>query len=188
TGIHVYNYVLADSAYRNDKWAYNIIYYPRRSNELTFRGDFWVNDTTWAIQEINMQASKSANINWIRDIYIEQEYEVLNDSVFLLKRDHSFSDFSLREKDDATGMYGKRTTMYDNYTFDEKKERRFYKKVKNPYDPAIYNRTVDYWKEARMESLNKDEEGVYQMLDTLQTIPKFNRLHDVATTLTSGYY
>lgn len=188
TGIHVYNYVLADSAYRNDKWAYNIIYYPRRSNELTFRGDFWVNDTTWAIQEINMQASKSANINWIRDIYIEQEYEVLNDSVFLLKRDHFFSDFSLREKDDATGMYGKRTTMYDNYTFDEKKERRFYKKVRNPYDPAIYNRTVDYWKEARMESLNKDEEGVYQMLDTLQTIPKFNRLHDVATTLTSGYY
>src|SRR5699024_2132486 len=142
TGIHVYNYVLADSAYRNDKWAYNIIYYPRRSNELTFRGDFWVNDTTWAIQEINMQASKSANINWIRDIYIEQEYEVLNDSVFLLKRDHFFSDFSLREKDDATGMYGKRTTMYDNYTFDEKKERRFYKKVRNPYDPAIYNRTV----------------------------------------------
>ena len=59
TGIDVYNYVLLDSAYRKDKWCYNIAYYPRRKNELTFKGDFWVNDSTWAIKEINLQASKS---------------------------------------------------------------------------------------------------------------------------------
>ena len=66
TGIEVYNYVLLDSAFIGDKWCYNIIYYPRRKNELTFKGDFWVNDTTWAIKEINLRASKSANINWVR--------------------------------------------------------------------------------------------------------------------------
>lgn len=188
TGIHVYNYALVDSAYRNNKWAYNIIYYPRRPNELTFRGDFWVNDTTWAIQEINMQASRSANINWIRDIYIEQKYEVLNDSVFLLKRDHFFSDFSLLEKEDATGLYGKRTTLYDNYLFDEEKTRSFYRKTEDPYKPEIHNRSDDYWNNVRMESLSKDEVGIYKMLDTLHTIPKFNRMYDLATTLTSGYY
>ena len=36
TGINVYNYVLSDSAYIGNKWCYNIIYYPRRKNELTF--------------------------------------------------------------------------------------------------------------------------------------------------------
>lgn len=188
TGINVYNYALIDSSFRNNKWSYNIVYYPRRPNELTFRGDFWVNDTTWAIQEINMQASRSANINWIRDIYIEQEFEVLNDSVFLLTRDHFFSDFSLLEKEKATGIYGKRTTLYNNHVFDEEKPRSFYRKVKDPFDPVIYNRPIDYWKENRMEALNKDEEGIYAMLDTLQTIPKFNRMYDLATTLTSGYY
>lgn len=30
TGIDVYNYVLRDSAYRDNKWCYNIVYYPRR--------------------------------------------------------------------------------------------------------------------------------------------------------------
>jgi len=74
TGIQTYNYVLADSAYIDNKWCYNIIYYPRRSNELTFKGDFWVNDSTWAIKEINMQLSKSANINWVKEIYLEQEF------------------------------------------------------------------------------------------------------------------
>ena len=71
TGIQNYNYYLADSAYIDNKWCYNIIYYPRRKNELTFKGDFWVNDSTFAIKEINMQASKNANINWVKDIYIE---------------------------------------------------------------------------------------------------------------------
>jgi hypothetical protein len=39
-GVDVYNYVLRDSAYINKKWCYNIVFYPRRKNELTFKGDF----------------------------------------------------------------------------------------------------------------------------------------------------
>ncbi|NRA93670.1 MAG: carboxypeptidase-like regulatory domain-containing protein, partial [Psychroserpens sp.] len=77
TGIQTYNYVLSDSTFIDNKWCYNIIYYPRRKNELTFKGDFWVNDSTYAIKDINLQASKSANINWVKEIYIEQEFEVL---------------------------------------------------------------------------------------------------------------
>lgn len=84
TGIDTYNYVLNDSAFVDNKWCYNIIYYPRRKNELTFKGDFWVNDSTFAIKKINLQVTRSANINWVKDIYIEQEFDVLNDSVFYL--------------------------------------------------------------------------------------------------------
>jgi hypothetical protein len=38
--IDVYNYVLRDSAYIDNKWCYNILFYPRRKNELTFKGTF----------------------------------------------------------------------------------------------------------------------------------------------------
>src|SRR5690554_122429 len=65
-GIDIYNYVLTDSAYIENKWCYNIIYYPRRKGELTFKGDFWVNDSTFAIKKINMAVTQSANINWVR--------------------------------------------------------------------------------------------------------------------------
>ena len=60
TGVDTYNYVLSDSTYIDNKWCYNIIYYPRRKNELTFKGDFWVNDSTYAIKKINLQVTKSA--------------------------------------------------------------------------------------------------------------------------------
>ena len=188
TGINVYNYVLLDSAYLGDKWCYNIIYYPRRKNELTFKGDFWVNDSTWAVKEINLQASKSANLNWIREIYIEQEYDVLNDSTFLITKDYMLSDFSFRKKESANGMYGKRTTLYDNYEFDTPKQESFYKENIDPYEYEVYNRPDEFWEERRMEALSKDEKGVYKMLDTLITVPRFKNLYTLGALIASGYY
>ena len=188
TGVNTYNYVLADSAYIKNKWCYNIIYYPRRKNELTFKGDFWVNDTTWAIKEINMQVNKSANINWVKEIYIEQEYDVLNDSTFLITRDYFLSDFALRKKEESRGVYGKRTTLYDNYEFDQEHPREFYNKRIKEYNQAIYTRDDEFWEKNRMEALSKDEKGVYKMLDTLRKVPRFKSLYNIGTTLVSGYY
>lgn len=187
TGINVYNYVLADTAFIDNKWCYKIVYYPRRRNELTFKGDFWVNDTTWAIKKINMQVSKSANINWVKEIYIEQEYDVLNDSIFLITRDHFMSDFSFNKKEESRGMYGKRTTLYDNYKFDIKKPSAFYKETVDPYNYEVYNRDETFWDYNRIEKLNKDEKKVYTLLDTLKTVKAFKRIYDIGTILASGY-
>ena len=187
TGINTYNYVLSDSTFIDNKWCYNIIYYPRRKNELTFKGDFWVNDTTFAIKEINLQASKSANINWVKEIYIEQEFEVLSDSIFLIKRDYFMSDFAFNKKEKSRGVYGKRTTLYDNYVFDIPKEDKFYSTEVYSYNEDVYNRDDDFWTENRMESLSQDEKGVYKMLDTLKTVKKFKRLYNLGSILGSGY-
>ncbi|MGB5371222.1 MAG: DUF5686 family protein [Flavobacteriaceae bacterium] len=187
TGVDTYNYALRDSAFIDNKWCYNIVYYPRRKNELTFKGDFWVNDTTYAIKNINLEVTKSANINWVKEIYIEQDFEVLNDSVFLLKRDYMLSDFSLRKKENSRGVYGKRTTVYNNYIFDVPKPKEFYRAEGNPFDPTVVNRDSTFWQQNRLEALNKDEKGIYQLLDTLKTVPKFKTYYNLVSILGSGY-
>ena len=187
TGVDVYNYVLRDSAYIDNKKCYNILFYPRRKNELTFKGDFWVNDTTFAIKKINMAVTKSANINWIKDIYIEQEFEVMNDSVFLLTRDYMMSDFALNKKEDSKGIYGKRTTLFRNHEFNKVKPLAFYKEEVNFIDNEVYQKSDEYWHENRFEKLNKDEAGVYKMLDTLQTVKKFKQMYSLVSILGSGY-
>ncbi|MCX2719118.1 DUF5686 family protein [Lentiprolixibacter aurantiacus] len=187
TGINTYNYVLADSAYIDNKWCYHIIYYPRRKNELTFKGDFWVNDTTYAVKKIDLEVTKSANINWVKEIYIQQEFEVVNDSVFLLKRDYLMSDFSFSKKEKSKGVYGKRTTVYDHYKFENPRPEEFYKSVSDPYDPSIFQRDSIFWKNNRLESLNKDEQGIYTLLDTLKTVPKFKTYYNLVSVLGSGY-
>ncbi|MGX1024543.1 DUF5686 and carboxypeptidase-like regulatory domain-containing protein [Flavobacterium sp. CS20] len=188
TGIDNYNYVLADSTFIGNKWTYHIVYYPRRKNELTFKGDFWVNDTTWAIKKINLAMTKSANINWVKDVYIEQEFDVLNDSIFLMTRDYFMTDFTFRKKEDSRGVYGKRTTLYDNYKFDVKKDKEFYDRQTDPYKEQVFNRDSIFWAKNRLEPLNKDEKEIYTLVDTLKTVKAFKQVYDVATVLATNYY
>ena len=186
-GPEVYNYVLTDSSFIDNKWCYNILFYPRRKNELTFKGDFWVADTTFAIKEIQMYATKNANVNWVKEIYIEQEFEVVNDSVFLLKRDYIMSDFALNQKDQSKGVYGKRTSLYDNHVFDVKRPEEYYKEQIQD-NPEIYSRSDEFWSINRQEDLSQNEKGIYQMLDTLQHVRRFQQINTVGEILASGYW
>ena len=187
TGIDVYNYVLRDSAFVGRKWCYNIVFYPRRKNELTFKGDFWVNDTTYAVKNINMAVTKSANINWVKDIYIEQDFDVVNDSVFLLTRDYMMSDFALSKEEKSKGVYGKRTSLFRNHQFNIEKPSKFYQEEVNFIDNAVYKRPDEFWEEHRFEKLNKDELGVYKMLDTLKTVKEFKQMYSLVSIIGTGY-
>ena len=187
TGIDTYNYILADSAFIGDKWCYNIVYYPRRTNELTFKGNFWVNDTTFAIKKIDLEMSQNANINWVNGVYLSMDYEVVNDSVFLLKRDFFMADFSFERKDDAGGIYGKRTVLYDNYEFNRPMDDAFYERKVTRFEKPLYNRDEEFWKQHRLEPLSRNESGIYKMLDTLQTLPAFKRIYTVTSIAATGY-
>ena len=186
-GPEIYNYVLTDSAFIDNKWCYNILFYPRRKSEMTFKGDFWVNDTTFAVKEIQMSATKSANINWVRDIYIEQEFDVLNDSVFLLKRDYLMTDFSLDNRDKSKGVYGRRTALFDNYIFDLDQPDKVYRKDVYEED-IVYDRPDEYWLKNRQEELTENELGVYRMIDSLQKVKRYKQINALTVMLTTGYW
>ncbi|NIJ44351.1 hypothetical protein FHR24_000790 [Wenyingzhuangia heitensis] len=186
-GVNTYNYVLSDSATIDGKWCFNIVYYPIRKNELTFKGDMWIADTTFAVKDINMQVSRSANLNWVKEVYLEQDFKVLNDSTILPERDYMLADFSLRKKKTSMGVFGKRTTYYDAYKFNNTKNDGFYKVKSDIFEDSIYNANENYWKENRLEKLDKNEEGVYTMLDTLKTVPKFKRIYNLGVILATGY-
>lgn len=97
------------------------------------------------------------------------------------------TDFSFSKNEKSKGMYGKRTTLYKNHQFNIQKPDAFYKEeIDNP-DESIYLKPDAFWEENRFENLNKDEKGVYKMLDTLQTNRKFRQIYDLVTILGSGY-
>ena len=180
--------MLIDSAYIDSKWCYNIVYYPRRKNELTFKGDFWVNDTTYAIKNINLEVTKSANINWVKEIYIEQEFDVVNDSIFLLKRDYMLSDFSFQKKEISLEECMANELQFLITTFLIKRNRRsFIRQIKTLLTPDAIVQDDSFWEKNRLEDLNKDEVGIYKLLDTLKTVPKFKSYYNIVSILGSGY-
>ena len=63
------------------------------------------------------------------------------------------SDFSFQDKEKAKGVYGRRTTLYDNYVFDNPKQKNFYKIQVDPYQYDVYNRPDSFWEENRLEAI-----------------------------------
>lgn len=186
-GVNTYNYVLADSATIEGKWCYNIVYYPIRKNELTFKGDMWIADSIFAVKDINLQVSKSANLNWVKEVYLEQDFKVVNDSVIVPERDYMMADFGLRKKKSTKGVFGKRTTYYEDYKFERPLKDEFYQIKADVFEDSIYNLSDAYWQSHRLEKLDKNEEGVYKMLDTLKTVPKFKKIYNLGVILATGF-
>lgn len=188
TGIQVYNYVLTDTTLIDNKKAYNIVFYPRRKGEPTFKGDFWVNEDTWAIKEIQMQTSQDLNLNWVRNFSIEQSFKLMNDSVYLLSKDVLDADFSVSKNSAAKGVNAKRSTFFSNHQFNIEKPRAFYLKEVNNTNRDWMNRNDQFWTHYRKDSLNQEEKGIYKMLDGQSNDTKFQNYLNVATLLGSGYW
>jgi hypothetical protein len=93
----------------------------------------------------------------------------------------------LNKKETSKGVYGKRTTLARNHKFNVKKPESLFKQEVNFIDNSVYNKTDDFWQENRFEKLNKDEAGIYKMLDTLKTVQKFKQLYNLVSILGSGY-
>jgi len=181
-----YEYDLVDSMFIDSKWCYRLDFTPKNEAELVFQGHFWVNDTTYALKEIDAKILKSANINFITDLRVHHRYDEVEREVWMLTREELIADFTLLENE--MGFYGKKLTTYRDFLINEPKEREFYSGA----EPVIVESQVnekenEYWSEARHESITTDQQGIYNMVDSLKTNPKFMTYVDLVNFLFQGY-
>ncbi len=189
-GLGFYKYYLTDSAFVGSNWCYKIMFKPRRKQELTFTGNFWVADTSFAVKSIDMRVADDANINFINDAVITQEFEKANNQYWIITKDKLLIDFNLVENTKSTmGFYGKKTNSYVQYIFNQPKENEFYNTPTNiSVEDGSLNKSNEFWTQARHDSLSKDEKAVYFMVDSIKTIPVFKTYVNIIQTLIMGYY
>lgn len=185
-GLVYYRYYLLDSTYLDNQWCYKLKFKPRRPQELTFSGEFWVHDTTWAVRKINMRIAHDANINWVEDMAIVQEYTRVNDQNWMLSRDMLVVDFATRE--DGMGFIGRKTTSYQKFMINHEINEEHFKGTENIIvkDEAL-TRDNNFWYESRHDSLSERERKIYHMVDTIKTLPAFKTYVDIITLFFTGY-
>lgn len=165
-----YKFKLADTAYLNGKRLVHLLIQPKGTNELTFEGDCWVHDTSFAIQKITLRPSTFADINFLQSLSLIQEFKLVNDSVWFLAKDRFVADFTPGGKD-KLGIKGRKTTTYRSIKINDSTiDAVFNSTVKNPEIRLLPNSTNNNekeWQTLRHEPLEKTEQAVYTLLDTL---------------------
>jgi len=191
-GLLTYKYFLMeDSTFIDNKWCYHIMFKPRRKQEMTFTGDFWVNDTTFAIKKVTARIAEDANINYINDVIVTLEYNQIEEKAWFLSRDEVYIDFNLDIGDQSSPFIGRKLTTYKDVTLNPVLDKDFYADMVPEetvlLDDAFKNDTA-FWNNARHEKLTQREREIYQMVDSIKGVRLFNTMIDYINMFFTGYY
>lgn len=80
-GLLSYKYYLVDSTNIDGHWCYKLAFKPRRKQEYTFVGNMWIHDTTFAVQQFDMQIVDDANVNFINALVLQQQFTLVDQKV-----------------------------------------------------------------------------------------------------------
>jgi len=181
-----YHYFLVDSAYIGNNWCYKIQFQPQRKQELTFKGEFWVNDTTYAIRKFNANIAKDANINFITSLKIDLDFNEVQKEVWMNTREKMIVDgiVLMPHSGKMQELRVKKLTTYKNIVINKPLDDTLYHGPNNIVVAEDVNKKDDnYWQEARHDTLTKSENAIYSMVDSLKKLTWFKVYKDIF----SGY-
>ena len=183
-GFATYDYVLYDSIVKNDKKLYNIYFFPIRDGDLAFQGNFWVADKSFAIKKIKMKVHKGINLNFVRGLSFEKEYEVKNDSIYLPLKNTYDGDFTFIDKNESNkGLTIKKTISFKNYILETPLPDNFYKQEITKIRPDQYEKSEEYW--GKIE--NNENKSTYQLIENVKKKKQIKNITGLINTVASGY-
>lgn len=184
-----YKFYLEDSSFIDNQWCYKLRFTPKRTGDMTFQGDLWIHDTTYAVKKFTASIAPWVNINYVQNLYIEQEFEMVVPEVWMLKEEKMIADLKIAKKSGIYGFFGRRYSSRTNFAINAKHPDEFYKSNSTvEIDQNGKTRSETYWKEVRHTPLSKQEQGVDDMIDTLNELRFFKLLKNTMYMASTGYY
>lgn len=189
-GDYYYNYRVVDTQVIANNRYYHLVFSPRRKGGDTFEGDCWVHVGTFAIQKMNLRLGKEANVNFIENLSLIQEYKLLDDSTWFLSKDKFVADVLPAGKD-RPGFIGRKTTTYRNVIVNDTSVITELNKNKITEEiitlPQANEKDKSFWTATRHEPLSKTESGIIKMIDTLTNAPVFQKFTKTMGFIGTGY-
>ncbi len=189
-GDYYYNYKVVDTQMVAGRRYYHLIFTPRRQGGDTFEGDCWVHVGSFAIQKMNLRLGKEANVNFVDNLSLIQEYQLINDTIWFLAKDKFVVDISPGGKS-SPGFIGRKTTTYrdvivnDSSVITELNKNKILEEVIAL--PNANEKDKAYWAGVRHEPLSKTESGIIKMIDTLTNAPVFQKFTKTMAFIGTGY-
>lgn len=184
-----YKFYLEDSSFIDNQWCYKLRFAPKRKGDLVFVGEMWIHDTTYAVKNWVATIPEKANVNFINDFYLEQSFDQVEKEVWIITRDKLIADLNLTKGKKNFGFYARKLTTRKNFIINKPHEVDFYKVNENVIvDENAETRSEEYWKQNRHEELSETEQGIGEMIDSLNNVGFFKLAKNTVYMLSTGFY
>lgn len=187
SGFFYYKYYLIDSAFIESNWCYQLSFKPKRKQEPTFTGDFWVDSQSWALVKIQMRLSDGVNLNFVNDMVSNVEYQLLSDSIWFPKKLNLFIDFNLSNQ--TTGFFATKTTTYSNVAIGSPIPDSIIDfKSSIIFQEDALDKDKAFWEQSRPFELTNKEAAIYTMIDSVKQVRLYRNFIDILDMFVNYHY
>jgi len=180
-----YNYQIVDTLNFENHRCIQVSFEPKQYGSNTFRGFMWIADTSFAIKSILMHIDKNANINFINKFEISQTFQANEQNKFFPQKNMLYADVYIPELK-KTGAIIKKTTLFQDAIINNNLIDTAFKKKRE--DVSLLSASSENWSAKRFEPLTKSERSVYELMDTLNTMPVVATYKKLISAAGTGYY
>ena len=191
-----YRFYITDTVKTEEPYLVELSFVPRNKADLLFTGRLYITlDGKYAVKRANLSVAKGINLNFVRDLNVDLDFERDSNNRYYLKTSTLDLDFSLSAK--GTGISGSRTVTYDDFQTGVVQPDSIYEGPSvvslvpkqtddKPSEEALKQQEA-YWAQNRPVPLKATEQNIYHNIDTLQMIPSFQRFMDISALILTGY-
>ena len=183
-----YRFYITDTVVEDGIKLARLNFIPRNTADLLFKGIIYVTlDGNYGVQKITMSVSKKANLNWTRDLRINQDFERSPvDGRYHVTKSTMKAEFALRANAPG-GVLGERTVSYKNFIANQPAADSVYSGKDEVEQLAAGSNTDSFWIANRHQQLSSVEAKVYSNIDSLKNMKSFKTTLEIATLVFSGY-
>ncbi len=182
-----YKFFITDTVVVNNMKLVELSFTPRNTTDFLFVGKIYITlDGNYAVQKAQLYINKNINLNFVKSMRVDQEFEQNPDGRYHLSKSSTLADFGLT-KNKTGGLFGIRTITYKNYVINQPQPDATYQNQEMAVSDEARHRSDQFWSQNRLDTLSLAESKVYKNIDSLKNMPSFRRTLDIATLLLAGY-
>ncbi len=183
-----YKFYLLDTIPVLGERCIDLAFTPFNSESAGFTGHIYVpeNDTTYFIKRVKLSVPKDINVNYVDQIYVEQDF--VRDAAGNRQKvkDDMIVEFSLTSF--TQGLYARKINTYSNFSYTEPEDSEVFKIGGSEFvkEEALMQPEA-FWKDNRHMPIKEKENAVKQMLEQLRQNKAFYYTEKVIGALIAGY-
>lgn len=183
-----YKFFITDTVTEGSSKYFKLVFYPRNNTDFLFQGYLYIStDSAYAVKKVDMSVNKDINLNWVKELKIEQEFENIEGKGLFITKDKFSADFGLSKDKDNMGIYGQRVVSYDNIKLGSPRPDADYEGDAVEINEDSINKPNSFWATHRPFDLSKSEKGVYATIDSIKKVPAFKHTMNLLALVLAGY-
>ena len=171
-----YKYELEETFQENGRTIFKIRVIPRLREGALFEGHIFIEDKTWAISAIDLEVVPGS-MRFFRYFRVIQQYEVVQDSLYLPVRE----EFFYHALDGMKLVISNTIALHSDYEINPDFPKNFFSNELRRVEDDAYDKDSAFWAELRPVTLKVEEQNYVSKQDSIRlhhNSPEYKREQD----------